>query len=410
MASSTKSLNAYVQSVNSIDLVNLKHKFRTEYFYNMDVLLKNDDMEPRLDNIWLVIKSVLDGRLDILENAIYSGLIEEPMLKIIALIACKHSILDAISYLDAFVTFDVSCFYWCLHRQSCTENDNIVRILIENKVNCKLSIHHEARIAGISIRDLVKDNDDVASWFIAYGNIELMQEFVLTQKKKPNLNLFDAISTKNLKMVISVIELGANTNIKGHNIMLHCAKYGTVEIALYLVQNYGFEFQPNKEIVILAAISTNNLDFVRYLAGLNWDVAIPRNNRALSTAVNNSNAVEMCKFLVIQGASMKSDAKFAFAEACIRGHLEIAKYLLELNPTLEQISAVLNRPALRYNRRYAPIINLPDLTDEIFNLFHEALLSAICKCRKINFEIKKIITPFVTTHNWQDVAEALRQR
>jgi hypothetical protein len=347
--------------------------------YDVRLFMRDRKPELNINNIWFIVRATLDRKLDVLEYIFFSHFLEKKMiLSVVEFITRMHLIIEVLDYLETVTKLEYYDYMKrAMSNKTSAENDTLVERFLQE-------------IDDVDHRTL--------SEFIAYGSINLFDKAwnMCKIKKKFVPYLTDAISSKNLSMVKYAIGLGANINVKGHSLMRDCAQTGTPEIAMFFMEKYGFEFHPNKELTIMHAVSNNNLDFVKYLSSIGWDVAIQRNNRPLESAACGGR-IEMCQYLISKGAQMKSDAKYVLRSTIWRRcDTKIITMLLELNPTIDQLMAAFKQV------RHAD--------GETFALIYGALVARVDGNRKLGEKLKCEIMSLTTGYNFPELVKAINKK
>jgi ankyrin repeat protein len=316
------SINAFLsKAFDLIDRVVNKYE-DLEYFWGMKRLRVENFGRlycgKGIQNKFILMLAAEQGRLDVLEYAVNSG--TKVKLDDIAYYACFCGNVDSLSYLHEngflssihFGAAFIGAFYG--------NHSNILDYLLGEM---------QAPITKCVIKESIKS-----------GNINLMLKIVANVKikiKPLESYLSYAIFSGNLEMVKTVLELGLTKekSIK-HWVLRSCAIHGSIDIARYFIEDCNIDPKKSAERIILIAVRNKRLEFVRFLAGLNIDVALTKNNKPLEIAAAETD-IEMCKYLISKGASAKNAAKSILREAAFFEKIDLVKYLLEIDMSFQQI-------------------------------------------------------------------------
>jgi ankyrin repeat protein len=254
-----------------------------------------------------------DSRLDVLEYAIHMRISNSNYIHMLLCIAIDQIFYDAACYLATLV------------------NTDIVWLALKDFDHKKK--FYDLMLDAVNVTNFITKDHLIT--IASYGNIELFEDVIRSRKIKFKFTLEQAVQTHSLTMVIYAISLGCNTNMKGYNLMHYCAENGLHDIAEYLIEEHNFSISNGSKKFLKLVSYRNHLGFLMLMR--KYGIDINENNTTLMSAASHGH-LEMCRYLVQEGATMTKVAKNALAEACSTDEFEVVKYLLTLNPNAEQIA------------------------------------------------------------------------
>jgi ankyrin repeat protein len=322
------SINAFQKKAwNEIPKIESRYQ-KLETFFGMSLIFIPDFGRKfggkGIHNKYVLMYAVEKSNLNFLEYALCHGseALNDDVYDLISY-ACylgKIDILDYFVNVGYLPNFENNSIERCYEAAILGAHDNIINYLND------ITGHKCAHVQHL------------LTTCIKSGNVDFLVKMLSNVDKIKSLeyNLYCAIMSGNLSMVKAVLKLGLveQKSIKPR-IFEHCGESGSIEIANYFIDNHNLDYKKFAINTTLNAVRNNKLEFVKYLSGLGIDVATLPSNASLEMAAAKSD-IEICKYLVSKGASMKASARNILAEAAFFGKEHIVEYLLELNPSFEQ--------------------------------------------------------------------------
>lgn len=235
-----------------------------------------------------------------------------------------------------------------------------------------------------TIRDFVKQDvninleDEFKNTSIVYacknGRLDLVEYFLdnginLKYDKHIKTMLLNACDSDNADVLKCLIKNGANINTLYKNkmtLLMYACKNGKFSVVKYLTTNYCVN--KSDKLAIMCAVQSNNLDVVKYLLDVGFDI---------NCKDDNFMTILMC--------------------ACKLGHKEIVKYLLDSGAYIHDIDSLGNN-ALAYAIKFA----CKDAHKDIVKYFikhklidDEYMLQACCSIREVRGDIQTFVLKYV---------------
>jgi hypothetical protein len=370
----TATINAYINGLTAAQLKKAKHAVRTyipDHIYDTET----DANHNLLPYILHMSAAVLDGRIDVLEWIICTQIYDFILVKTAFVVACVHNIQNVFDYLATILPYE-------------SDNEIFLASLEKKKYGNEQIVKH-----------LMQFMSDLSDWEMAhvvrYGKMDILESALQIRKRKYKIKLVDAICSKNRDLIAYVETTGKITNRDLIEAFIECACKGNVDLAQHFIASYNFDVQRRVNYCASIAAYRGHQNFLDYLVRAH-NFQIDGDTNILWNAVHSGN-IDMCKYLVNNGAKINGCRRSSIRAACYQADFEILSYLLSIGPDFKEILCGLRTLSWR--------------TDPQYNQCRQLLkLHLVKNLPQRQTKIIKTILTFAQEQNYTDIVKKINKK